>query len=77
MPCFVGVYSLASGWHSDCMLLYDLLTGVLPILRVIPKNIGVDGSSSSTYYDEDLPVTVAGGFTLEISDGTLGRAVGP
>ena len=59
------------------MLLYDLLTGVLPILRVIPENIGVDGSSSSTYYDEDLPVIVAGSFTLEISDGTLGRTVGP
>ena len=31
------------------------------------ENIGVDGSSSFTYYDENLPVMVAGSFILEIS----------
>jgi hypothetical protein len=34
------------------------------------KNIGVDGSSSFTYYDENLPVVVAGRFILEISGST-------
>jgi len=34
------------------------------------ENIGVDGSSSFIYYDEDLPVMVAGRFILEISGST-------
>jgi hypothetical protein len=54
------------------MLLYDSLTGVSPISRIIPENIGVDGSSSFTYYDENLPVMVAGSFILEISASTQG-----
>jgi len=34
------------------------------------KNIGVDGSSSITYYDENLLMMVAGRFILEISGST-------
>lgn len=30
------------------------------------ENIGVDGSSSFAYYDENLPVMVVGRFILEI-----------
>jgi hypothetical protein len=34
------------------------------------ENVGVDGSSSFTYHDEDLPVMVADRFILEISGST-------
>ena len=34
------------------------------------ENVGVDGLSSFTYYDENLPVMVAGRFILGISGST-------
>ena len=37
---------------------------------IMPENIGVDGSSSFTYHDENLPVMVAGRFILEVSGST-------
>jgi hypothetical protein len=36
--------------------------------ETMTENIGVDSSSSTTYYDENLPVMVAGRSTWEISE---------